>query len=856
MRRATALALLLTTTALFAQPAPPPIFGFKDSAKQHALEKQFDAKLNRDNLRNWMKRLTARPHHLGSPYGKANAEFIASLFKSWGYETSIERFDVLFPTPRERVVEMLAPEKYQARLSEPALKEDATSGQADEILPPFNAYSIDGDVTGDLVYVNYGVPKDYEVLERHGIDVKGKIVIARYGGSWRGIKPKVAAEHGAIGCLIYSDPRDDGWFEGDPYPKGAYRSEFSAQRGSVADMPVHSGDPLTPGVGATENAKRVAIKDAETITKIPVLPISYGDALPLLRALGGPIAPEEWRGALPIPYHLGSGPARVHLKVAFDWKIVPAYDVIAKLRGTDLADQWILRGNHHDAWVHGASDPTSGQVAMLEEARAIGELAKSGWRPRRTLIFAAWDGEEQGLLGSTEWVETHIAELQEHAVVYINSDSTDRGFLSAGGSHTLERFVTEVARDVQDPERNVSVLERARAAQIVEAEAGDRKELRERKLFRLDALGSGSDFTPFLQHAGIAALNVGYGGEGEYGVYHSAYDSFDHYTRFGDPTFDYGVVQAKTTGRMMLRLANADTLPFEASTFAATLDRYVADLAKLEDKSRDETEDHNALVLELQLAADPTKPFTAPRPKDDVPHIELAALRNAAERLKKAAEKFDASPSRDDKTIMRLESALTRDEGLPNRPWYRHYVYAPGLYTGYGVKTLPAVREAIELRRWSEANAQTVILANVLDNYTRLLDPKTTPNASSSLRDEVAQLDAKMFAAYNAHDLAGLMSWLAKDLEFYHDKDGVLTYADLEKGFGSIFSRNDGIRRELVPGSLQVFPMGKDGAIETGAHRFCHVENGKDDCGVFQFTHVWRKIDGQWKVTRLISYDH
>ncbi|MGZ5433486.1 MAG: M28 family peptidase, partial [Thermoanaerobaculia bacterium] len=405
MRRLITAALLLTTTALTAQPAPTPIYGFKDSAKQHALEKQFDAKLNRDNLRNWMKRMTARPHHLGSAFGKENAEFMAALFKSWGYETNIERFDVLFPTPKTRVVELIAPQRYTAQLAEPALAEDATSDQADEILPPYNAYSVDGDVTGDLVYVNYGVPKDYEVLAQNGVDVKGKIVIARYGGSWRGIKPKVAAEHGAIGCIIYSDPRDDGYFEGDVYPGGAYRSEHSAQRGSVADMPVYSGDPLTPGVGATKDAKRLDRNAATTLTKIPVLPISYGDALPLLRNLGGPRVPEEWRGALPLTYHMGPGPARVHLKVEFDWNLAPAYDIIARLRGSDLADQWIIRGNHHDAWVHGANDPVSGMVALLEEARAIGELAKSGWRPRRTLVYAAWDGEEQGLLGSTEWVE-------------------------------------------------------------------------------------------------------------------------------------------------------------------------------------------------------------------------------------------------------------------------------------------------------------------------------------------------------------------------------------------------------------------------------------------------------------------
>jgi N-acetylated-alpha-linked acidic dipeptidase len=718
------VSILVATTAV--SPQAKPILGFSDPARQLALEAKFDAQLNRENIRSWMQDLTARPHHLGSPYGKRNAERIASLFRSWGYDTAIERFDVLFPTPKTRVVELVAPQKFTAKLSEPALAEDATSSQTG-ILPPFNAYSTDGDVTGELVYVNYGVPKDYEVLERNGVDVRGKIVIARYGGSWRGIKPKVAAEHGAIGCIIYSDPRDDGYAAGDAYPKGAYRSDYSAQRGSVADMPYHPGDPLTPGIGATADAKRLDRRDAKTITKIPVLPIAHADALPLLRALAGPVVPPEWRGALPITYHLGPGPARVHMKLEFDWKLAPAYNVIARLPGTDRGDQWILRGNHHDAWVHGARDPISGLVAMMEEARAIGELAKSGARPRRTIIYAAWDGEEQGLLGSTEWVETHIDELRDHAVVYINSDSNGRGFLDAGGSHTLERFVTEVARDVEDPQRGVSVLDRLRALDLANATSTEqRKALRERDNLRLDALGSGSDYTPFLQHAGIASLNIGYGGEGEYGVYHSAYDSFDHYLRFGDPKFDYGIVQAKTTGRMVLRLANAEALPFETKTLADTISRYESEVTKLAETMRADTEETNRMIKErtMELAADPTKPFTMPKPLTPVPYLELSKLQNAVARLKKAAGEFDQSENRDDKTLMRLERALTRDEGLPRRPWFTHHIYAPGFYTGYGVKTLPGIREAIEQRDWREANEQIVIAANVIERYAEMLEKR------------------------------------------------------------------------------------------------------------------------------------
>src|SRR5438094_1911778 len=550
--------------------AQRPLQGFDraDADRERALEKQFDSFLKKDEVRDWMKRLSARPHHIGSPYGKENADFVSSLFRSWGYDTQIERFDVLFPTPKTRVLEMTSPEKFTAKLEEPALKEDSTSGQKSEQLPTYNAYSINGDVTGQLVYVNYGVPQDYEALERRGIDVKGKIVIARYGGSWRGIKPKVAAEHGAIGCIIYSDPRDDGYFAGDVYPNGAWRNENGAQRGSVADMPLYPGDPLTPGVGATANAKRLDIKDAQTLTKIPVLPISYSDALPLLRSLEGPVAPAAWRGALPITYHIGPGKTTVHLKLEFDFKLVPAYDVIARLRGSERPDEWVIRGNHHDAWVNGAEDPISGLVPLLEEAKAASELAKTGWRPKRTVIYCVWDGEEPGLLGSTEWAETHAEELQQKAVLYLNSDGNSRGFLNVGGSHTLEKFMNEVARDVVDPEKEIPVLERWRARTILNGNAEAQRDARDRADMRIAALGSGSDYTPFLQHLGIASLDLRYGGEGETdGVYHSIYDSFDHYTRFVDPGFNYAATLAQTAGRAILRFANADYLPLRFSNF-------------------------------------------------------------------------------------------------------------------------------------------------------------------------------------------------------------------------------------------------------------------------------------------------
>jgi N-acetylated-alpha-linked acidic dipeptidase len=730
-----------------APPAPAaggtaPLLGFSPAhaAAERALEARFDAALRREELAPWLKRLSARPHHLGSAYDKENAELIAGLYRSWGYDTRIEEFRVLFPTPKLRRLEMVAPRPFTASLAEPPIPEDATSSQTAEQLPVYNVYSIDGDVTGDLVYVNYGVPKDYDELERRGIDVKGRIVIARYGGSWRGIKPKVAAEHGAIGCIIYSDPREDGYFQGDVYPRGGYRSEHGAQRGSVADMPLYSGDPLTPGVGATPGAKRLDLKEAKTLTRIPVLPISYGDAEPLLRALAGPMAPEPWRGALPFPYHLGPGPARVHLALAFDWQLVPAYDVIARLRGAELPDEWILRGNHHDAWVNGAADPLSGQVAELAEAHAVSELVKGGWRPKRTLVYAAWDGEEPGLLGSTEWAETHAAELQDKAVLYVNSDTNSRGFLGAGGSHTLEKLMGQVAQDVIDPESKISVAARRRAQILVEGGAEERKAAKSGEL-RISALGSGSDWTPFLQHLGIASLNLGYGGEGHYGQYHSIYDSYDHYLRFMDPTMQYGVALAQTAGRVMLRMASADVLPFDFQHFADTIGRYVKELGELADHMREETADRNQAIQEklFDAAADPTETWVAPKRLDPVPHLNLAPLENSRDRLDKSARAYQAAldkagPGADglsaesrrrlDQLLLKAERALA-GPGLPRRPWYVHQVYAPGFYTGYGVKTLPGVREAIEQRNWREVDEQVAATAKALDAFAARVDEAT-----------------------------------------------------------------------------------------------------------------------------------
>ena len=695
------------------------IIGFEadNVRRQKNLEAEFDGMLLADNLDEWMKFMSAEPHYVGTAYGRKNAEWMVKQFKSWGYDAKIETYQVLFPYPKVRLLELIAPEKYKAKLTAVPVAGDTYTDQGDALLPSYNAFSADGDVTSELVFVNYGIPEDYDELEKLGVDVKGKIVIAKYYGSWRGIKPKLAAEKGAIGCIIYSDPKDDGFYAGDVYPKGAFKNATGVQRGSVMDMPLYPGDVLTPGYGATKNAKRLDRKDAPTITKIPVLPISYEDALPLLAALEGEVAPPSWRGALPITYHIGPGPARVHLKLTFDWQLKPAHNVIAKLKGKDFPDQWVIRGNHHDAWVHGAADPVSGMVALLEEARAVGMLAKAGKKPKRTLIYCAWDAEEPGLIGSTEWVEDHLEELQQKTVAYINTDGNGRGFLGAGGSHSLQAMVKEVAADVMDPQKGVSVAERLGARDLLNGGDGNPG---------LSALGSGSDYTPFIQHAGIAAINIGFGGENLGGEYHTIYDTYGHYKRFKDPDMAYGIALAKIAGRIVLRLANAEVLPFEFGAWHTTVQGYLTEINALTTNMREAVEQHNAFIDKkvFSLTADPKKPFNQPIKKAIIPYVDFSPLYNALASIKVTVDALDQKSlisltSKDilNDKLMHAEEVLTFASGLPRRSWYRHQIYAPGFYTGYGVKTLPGVREAIEQENWEECQSQVTILATTLQNF-------------------------------------------------------------------------------------------------------------------------------------------
>jgi N-acetylated-alpha-linked acidic dipeptidase len=730
---------LLSLVSTSAEEEPLQGFTRASSASERDWEAKFRAIPNQDSQREYMRRLSAHPHNVGSAYGKENAEWILSRFKEWGWDAKIETFTVLFPRPKERLLEMVAPNHFTAKLLEPPLAIDPTSNQQSEQLPSYNAYSIDGDVTAPLVFVNYGLPNDYEQLERMGVSVKGAIVIAKYGKSWRGIKPKVAAEHGAVGCLIYSDPADDGYSVDDVFPQGPMRPSDGVQRGSVLDFPSTSpGDPLTPGVGATPRATRLAIKDAPGLTKIPDLPISYSDAQPLLAALEGPRVPKEWRGGLPITYHVGPGKTKVHLKINFNWDMKEIYDVIARIPGAQTPDEWIIRGNHHDAWVNGAQDPTSGQVALLEEGRAIGELMKQGWRPKRTIIYCAWDAEEPMLLGSTEWVEEHDKELAQHAASYINSDSSGRGYLEVQGSHSLEHLINDVARGIQDPETKLDVWRRSQLRGIQLAKtAEDRKELRQRSDLRIDALGSGSDYTAFLDHVGIASINVGYGGEGDEGIYHSAYDDFYWYTHFADTDFVYGRALSQTAGTAVLRLADADLLPFDFTDLADTIRLYQKQLKKLAEDKRGELIERNMEIEEGLFTAtnDPRHPTVPPQHVEVPPYLNFAPLDNATDALMQSADRYQAAlkkawPAGVPATtladlngkLMESERRLTTPEGLLRRPWYKHMIYAPGVYSGYGVKTLPGIREAIEEKHWAEADSEIVRVANVLENENALIN--------------------------------------------------------------------------------------------------------------------------------------
>jgi N-acetylated-alpha-linked acidic dipeptidase len=715
-----------------------------------SVERDFETRIHPNDLSGWMKEMASQPNHVGSPHDKANAEYQLAKFKEWGWDAHIEEFQVLYPTPISESMELISPKPFTVTLQEKPIPGDSSSTATDPALPAYVAYQGDGDVKAPLVYANYGMQDDYKALERMGVSVKGKIVVTRYGGGWRGLKPLLAQMHGAVGCIIYSDPADDGYSHDAVYPEGAARPPQGIQRGSVADMPIYPGDPLTPGIGAVKGAKRLTRAQAKTILKIPTLPISYGDAQVLLASLDGRVVPGNWRGALPITYRVGGGGAAVlHMAVKSDWSMKTIYDVIAVMKGSTYPDQWVMRGNHHDGWVFGASDPLSGQVAMMGEIKAIGEMVAGGWRPKRTLVYASWDAEEPMLLGSTEWVETHAAELKKKLVVYINSDGNARGLLGVGGSHDFQHVINQVAGDVTDPETNVSVAERLRAGLRVAALAPGANEIAKAKAkivadpakdFPIDPLGSGSDYSSYVGHLGAPAINLGFGNEGDAdGVYHSRYDTFEHHSHFVDPGFVYDAVLSKMAGRLALRIADGDLPPQRMGDFADTMGVLLTDVKKLADDRRDAADNQAAMLKAraFDLADDPTLSHGAPTALQPVPKFDFKPMDDAVAKLKKSADAYDAALAKNGAGLppdrlavlqglmLDIDQTLAPNVGLPGRPWYKNLIYAPGRFTGYGAKTLPGIREGIEDERFADAAKYIPLTADALNAYADRLDQAT-----------------------------------------------------------------------------------------------------------------------------------
>ena len=696
-----AWSIALGGSALAAQEANLAGYTRQAAARQRALEAQILGRPNAERMNAYHLVLTAEPHHAGTEANIRLADWYAQRLKEFGFgSVGLFRYEVLVPRPLERRVSLLKPQRYELRLEEPPNPLDPDTKKPG-VLPPYNAYAADGDVTAEVVYVNYGMPADYRVLDSLGISVAGKIVIARYGGGWRGIKPKVAAEHGAVGCIIYSDPADDGYAQGEVVPAGKWRPEWGVQRGSVMDMPLYPGDPQTPGRPSKPGAERLPLAEVPTIEKIPTIPVAWGDALPILRNLGGPVVPAAWRGALAISYHVGPGPATVRLVLKNDWSVRPLVNVVGILRGSEQPDRLVMAGGHRDAWTFGGRDPTSGAVSLLETARVLAELAKNGQRPRRSIAIASWDGEEYGLLGSTEFGEDLAGTLRQQLVVYLNRESYTAGDFSAGGVHSLQPLVNAVTRAVRLPGDRRTVHQ----AWAADARPAELLELAGAREVRLGALGSGSDYTVFLDHLGIPSLDFGF--ESGNGIYHSRYDTHWFFTKFGDPGYAYGVRLAELVGIFLSRMANADVLPFDYASTAETVDRYLDELER-EAKSRNLDVDLSAARgANARLAATAA---ALDAEVDRITRVDAAVLARWGEQVRRLND-----------LLVQVEQAFLADEGLPRRPWFRHQLYAPGFYTGYGVKTLPGVREALENGDAAEARRMAGVLAGALDRARAVL---------------------------------------------------------------------------------------------------------------------------------------
>ncbi len=683
MKKLTIVFLLFLATIIHAQS----LIGFvgDNIVKQLQWEKKFLSIPKASNCERHLFILTEEPHPAGSQAGYKVAFYIDSVFKSYGLNSKIAEYWAYLPYPEEVSLEMTQPYKIKFELKETQWIWDKDTYE-DGVFTFFNAYSPDGEVEAQVVYVNYGLPEDYAKLREMGIDVKGKIAIARYGKSFRGVKSKVAEENGAIGLLIYSDPMDDGYMKGDVYPRGPWRPEDAVQRGSIYYMFEYPGDPLTPGYPALKDAKRIPIEQAKSLPKIPTMPISYKIAKEILQNLSGPNVPEGWQGGLPFAYHIGPGPTKVRIKIKSDWKIRSIKNVIAELRGFEEPEKKVILGNHHDAWIYGAVDPNSGTAVMLETARALSELVKQGWRPKRSILFCAWDAEEYGLIGSTEWVEDNYNELVKNAIAYVNIDAAVSGKnFSASAVPSLDRFIEELIKSVDDPETGNSIFFETWKRQNNLKKITN---LPDTARIKIERLGSGSDYTAFLEFAGIPSIDLR--STGPYGVYHSQLDNFYWMKNFGDPSFKYHETMVKIVGLALMRLSSSDYLPFNYADYASEIEKYIADIEK---KYSDELKKNNVTLDKIRE--------------------KLKTFRVYADSLSRKPDLLL------NVELQKLEQKFTRKPGLPKRDWFKHRIYAPGYYLGYGTQPLPGISESILFGDFELAKKETKLLEDIIDELTK-----------------------------------------------------------------------------------------------------------------------------------------
>jgi len=686
-------------------PPQGPIFGFRDSSAENAAESRFlavpDPKLAEEHLRI----LTQAPHMAGTPEDKATADYVAKRFREAGLDTEIVEYKVWLNYPTEISVDVTAPNAVTMHGPSREHVEGDPYQDDPRVVMPFNGQSPSGDVEAEVIYANYGTPEDFKKLAQMNVDVRGKIVLVRYGQNFRGVKTFVAQEHGAAGVLIYSDPYDDGWRKGDKYPKGPWRPDQAVQRGSVGFIFNFPGDPTTPGIASVPSLpdeKRTKPEQAGGMPKIPAIPLSYADASPILEHLAGPESPRDWQGSLPYTYHLGPGPVKVRMHLKQDEQYRTIWNVIGKIPGTEWPDESVIAGNHRDAWVYGAVDPNSGTAAMLESVHGIGELLKSGWKPKRTVIFASWDAEEEGLVGSTEWGEQHDAEMA-HAVAYFNMDVGVAGpRFGASSVPTLKQFVRDVTKAVPSP-KGGTVYDVWVKSSRPNADAPDSTGTNFRSPAsqgRQDAavgdLGSGSDYTVFLQHLGVPSTDVG--STGSYGVYHSVFDNFNWFKKFGDPDFTYEQQMARVFGIQTIRMADADVLPYDYETYGREISNYIEAAKK---KAENE---FGANALRFDAAAEAARRFE-----------------HAGEKIFAHQKKASGDVVRLNQTLRQAEAALLIPEGLPNRSWFHHAIYAPGQYTGYAAVVIPGVNEAIDKHDLDRTRRQLELLSSVLDKASRVL---------------------------------------------------------------------------------------------------------------------------------------